>query len=156
MNGSIDPRSGVTRRHHIYPKIVRGAVREDSKWADHSKLVTLHVPRHSFAIHLLQVGMDIRTLQELLGHKNVETTMIYSHVLNRGGRAVPRVRDHDLLRVFREWNPELEIDVSLNLFTRAVNAMTGMTKHRSNGKAHWVGFHLPTPAELGLQGKEAA
>ena len=67
-----------------------------------------------------------------------------------------RVLDHDLLRVFREWNPELEIDVSLNLFTRAVNAVTGLTKHRSNGKAHWIGFCLPTAAELGLQGQKAA
>jgi integron integrase len=85
---SVDPRSGVTRRHHVDEKNLQRAVKKAAALADIVKPVTPHTFRHSFATHLLQSGYDIRTVQELLGHKDVQTTMIYTHVLNRGGHGV--------------------------------------------------------------------
>jgi integron integrase len=90
---SVDPRSGERRRHHLHENVLQRAVRAAAWQAGLAKPVGCHTLRHSFATHLLEDGYDIRTIQELLGHKDVSTTMIYTHVLNRGGKGVASPSD---------------------------------------------------------------
>jgi integron integrase len=92
-NLSVDPRSGITRRHHVDPSVINKAIKVAVRRAGLTKQVSAHTFRHSFATHLLQRGTDIRTIQQLLGHNDVATTLIYTHILQQGGQGVPSPLD---------------------------------------------------------------
>lgn len=90
---SKDPRSGQYQRHHLHESVLQKIIKQAVRKAGIQKPATSHTLRHSFATHLLEDGYDIRTVQELLGHNSVETTMIYTHVIQKGGRAVKSPAD---------------------------------------------------------------
>jgi len=90
---SKDPRTGIQRRHHIHESVLQKAVKKAVRQTGIYKQASCHTFRHSFATHLLEAGYDIRTVQELLGHKNLNTTMIYTHVLNKGAFGVKSPAD---------------------------------------------------------------
>ena len=91
---SKDPRTGEVRRHHIHENSLQKAVKNAVRLAGITKPVNVHTFRHSFATHLLEANYDIRTVQELLGHSDVSTTMIYTHVLNKPGISIKSPLDH--------------------------------------------------------------
>jgi integron integrase len=90
---SVDPRSGIQRRHHLYESVPQRALREAARKVGLTKPANPHILCHAFTTHLLAAGYDIRTIQELLEHRDVSTTMIYTHVLNCGGRGVASPAD---------------------------------------------------------------
>jgi len=93
-NISTDPVTGIRRRHHIYETVLQKAVKIAVRKAGITKHASCHTLRHSFATHLLEAGYDIRTIQTLMGHKSLETTMIYTHVIKKGGMGVKSPMDN--------------------------------------------------------------
>ncbi len=91
---SVDPRSGFSRRHHLHENTLQKAIKKAADQSSINKKISSHVLRHSFATHLLESGYDIRTVQDLLGHSDVNTTMIYTHVLNKPGLSVKSPADN--------------------------------------------------------------
>jgi integrase len=101
---SVDPRSKIVRRHHIHPTSLQKHIRRAANKAGIPKRVTVHTLRHSFATHLLESGTDLRTIQELLGHASVQTTMVYTHVARKNALGVTSPLDRTMNTIDNKQN----------------------------------------------------
>ena len=137
---SLDSESGVERRHHVHPDTLGRAVKRAARAAGIVKPVSCHTLRHSFATHLLERGYDIRTVQELLGHADVSTTMVYTHVMNKGARAVRSPLDRLEEPRVKEYGGERGI--------RTPGTLTGTTDFESAAFDHSAISPRPTRAEF--------
>jgi len=153
--GSIDPRSGLVRRHHLDEQTLQWAVKKAVREAGIPKPASCHTLRHSFATHLLRSGYNIRTVQDLLGHKDVSTTMVYIYVLNRGGRGVRSPLDAVEVSPVFFVRPPLRCEPAWLVETRSSPVPDRACGLRTVGCITLCRVPLPTPFLTGFTSPEA-